>query len=228
MGVIEKNTVKAKGQLKKNEFVSIHYPENNGLKVMFVGNSITLHGVLPEIGWHWAHGMAASSADRDYVHLIEKEILKKQPDASFCVCQVASWERDYHIGNEKLDLYKAARDFGADIIIMRFVENCPRDNAKLELFKRQYNTLLEYLNKSVTAKIVITNSFWSTVFDSAIEEYAKEKNYPFVSLNDLGEDESMMAIGLFEHDGVAHHPGDKGMQAIADRIVDCMIQNQMF
>ena len=49
-------------------------------------------------------------------------------------------------------------------------------------------------------------------------DIAKEKNYPLVSLGDLGELDEMKAIGKFEHSGVAAHPGDKGMQNIADRI----------
>ncbi len=228
MKIFDKNTVSARGQLEESKYVSIHYPEHDGLRVMFVGNSITLHGILPSIGWHWKHGMAASCAEKDYVHLVEKEILKKHPDASFCVCQVAAWEVDYLIGSEKLDLFKTAREFAADVIIMRFAENCPQKEPNYELFKQQFHTLLEYLNKSGKAKIVMSTSFWGNVFDSTMEQYAKEHNYPFVVISDLGKDKSMMALGLFEHEGVAHHPGDKGMQAIADRILNCMRENQLF
>ena len=39
-----------------------------------------------------------------------------------------------------------------------------------------------------------------------------------VELGDLGEDSTMRADGLFEHKGVAMHPGDRGMAAIAKRI----------
>lgn len=39
-------------------------------------------------------------------------------------------------------------------------------------------------------------------------------------MSDLGEDDTMSAKGLFWHEGVAGHPGDKGMQTISDRIVN--------
>ena len=44
-----------------------------GRRVLFVGNSITLHSARPEIGWHGDWGMAASDAAHDYLHLVMAE-----------------------------------------------------------------------------------------------------------------------------------------------------------
>ena len=74
MKQIDKNTVSAKGQLTSSKFITFDNREGKGIKVMFVGNSITLHGVLPSIGWNNEWGMAASAKENDYVHIIEKKV----------------------------------------------------------------------------------------------------------------------------------------------------------
>ncbi|MBR4072907.1 MAG: SGNH/GDSL hydrolase family protein [Clostridia bacterium] len=217
MNQIEKNTVKADNQLKPNEFVSFDNEQNSGLRIMFMGNSITLHGIKHDIGWHNHWGMAASAKEKDYVHIIEKEVKKIHSDATFCICQVANWERGYKNGKELYSLYEPARDFGADIIIARLIENCPYVDFDADVFKTEYLNLIKYLSKSDT-KVILTTGFWKHTGDEAIRELGKENGIPVVELGDLGEDESMKAIGLFEHSGVANHPGDKGMKYIANRI----------
>lgn len=220
MAQIDKNTVSAKGQLKPSQFVTFEQAENENIRILFVGNSITLHGVLEDIGWYKMHGMAASEKEKDYVHLVMKYIKKRYGSASFCISQVAEWERQYKNGTELLQLYKNARDFEADIIIMRLVENCPQDGFDHNLFKEKYTELLNYLNPKATRKVIITTSFWHHIADDAICEVAKENNIPLVELGDLGEDDAMKAVGLFEHSGVAAHPGDLGMKNIAERIIE--------
>ena len=221
---MDKNNVSSKGQLKESRLVKFDFCEHGGKRIMFVGNSITLHGVLPEIGWHWAHGMAASSKEKDYVHLVEQEVLKKAPDAAFCICQVANWEREYKNGQSVHPLYSAARDFGADIIVIRCVENCPKDGLAPETFKSELDALIRYLDKEGKASVIITTGFWHHPLDASLCQYAEENGLPCITLGDLGEDDAMKALGLFAHDGVANHPGDLGMKRIAERISEVLLE----
>lgn len=217
---LEKNTVDSRNQLKESNVVKFFNLDASGPKVMFVGNSITLHGRLESIGWFADWGMAASKPENDYVHILMDKICEKQEDSSFCICQVASWESNYKEGKEKYPLYESARNFDADIIVMRFVENCAGKDFDKEIFKREMSDLLDYLNPNGNAKFVMTTGFWHHPGDEVIIEFAKEKNYPVAILGDLGDNDEMMAKGLFEHSGVQIHPGDLGMKNIADRIYE--------
>lgn len=217
---IRKNTVKAENQLKKSQFVTYINPDGRAKRIMFIGNSITLHGVKEDIGWYNAWGMAASSKEKDYVHRMISMIDEVLQDCTFCICQVATWEREYKNGSKFHMLYKDAKDFGADVIIMRFAENCPGNEFDGEMFKEEMESLLSYLNSGKKAKIIMSTPFWHHPADKVIIEYAKENSLPYVVLGDLGEKDEMKAIGLFEHEGVANHPGDLGMEVIAERLFD--------
>lgn len=217
---IEKNTVKSENQLKKSQYVTYINPDGKGKRIMFVGNSITLHGIKEDIGWMNEWGMAASSQDKDYVHRMMSLIDEISADSAFCICQVAAWESEYKDGSKLHMLFDKAREFHADVIIMRFVENCPGKGFDGEIFKKELNSLLSYLNPEDGAKIIMSTGFWRHPADETITEYAKENDLPLVELGDLGEKDEMKAIGLFEHEGVANHPGDLGMEKIAERLFE--------
>ena len=210
------NTVKAENQVKNNE--NIFYIGNTGLKVLILGNSITRHGICPEIGWYGLYGMAASRIENDYVHILYKRISEKV-ETEFMVCQLADWERTYK--NYDLNNVSEMRNFGADFIIFRLGENVG-DIAYEEqkIFTEKLENLIDYL-KNENTRVVFTTCFWENAeIDDAIKKVCDKTDGLLVELGDLGKDSTMKAIGLFTHSGVAAHPGDKGMAAIAEKIFD--------
>lgn len=215
---LQKNTVAADNQLKETDYVHFYNLGGTGKRIMFMGNSITLHGILPEIGWHWNWGMAASAEENDYVHRLMTSISQLEYDPVFCICQVSKWECNYKEGEAIYQLWENARKFNADIIVMRFVENAPVNDGEEVIFKEQMLKFLRYFDPEVKAKIILTTGFFHHPAENAIAEAAEETGWPLVELSDLGEKDEMKAIGLFEHSGVAVHPGDLGMKMIADRI----------
>ncbi|MBR5314089.1 MAG: SGNH/GDSL hydrolase family protein [Clostridia bacterium] len=215
---MSKNTVSSKGQMKFGESIFIDNIDGKGKRILFAGNSITLHDIRPSIGWHLACGMAASAPENDYVHILERKFFEKYEDASFCVCQASGWEMSYTTSEDPYSQYEAARNFDADVIIVRLVENCGLSLYDPDKFYNSYKKLISYFNKSGNAKVILTSGFWKHPGDEVIKKVAQDLGYPYVYLGDLGEDDNMKAIGLFEHAGVAAHPGDLGMKNIAERI----------
>lgn len=68
----------------------------DGVKVLFLGNSITLHGSLPKIGWTNVWGMAASAKEKDYVHLVTRGIEREAGrKADLRVRNLADFERNF-------------------------------------------------------------------------------------------------------------------------------------
>ena len=223
---IEENTVSSKNQLIPTSRVKIFRAENEKLKIGIVGNSILCHGVLESIGWHNEWGMAASCEEKDFFHLVMNDFRQKYPDTSFIRIQAAEWERNYWQKPEEYpDMLKALYDFDADIIVFRVSENCPPEQMDNHSFEEGFNTLCEYFSRGGKCKLLITDTFWYNPWTaSGVEAVAKKFCGEMIKISDLGERDDMKAIGLFEHHGVAHHPGDLGMRTIADRILERLFE----
>ena len=212
------NTVSSANQLKDSEKTS--FGGGEGLKVLFIGNSITRHGILESIGWYSDCGMAASAPDKDYVHQTVKMLEEKYGKVQFCIAQVSDWEGDFTTPNTR-GYFREAYDFDADIAIFRLGENVRMTQYEhIEVFANALIDAMKYLTEGRRAKLVVTDTFWrNNNINTSIEKACAEMGIESVKIGDLGDDDSMKATGLFWHGGVAMHPGDKGMKAIADRIV---------
>lgn len=210
------NDVPAVGQLKGSDCISFETTENADIKLLFLGNSITRHGKAENLGWCGDWGMAASSKENDYVHKLISKFCQKGIKVSVCIANLSDWER-----TRNMDLlftkYLSALRFNADYVIVRLGENaCP--DKYLSEFELCYGELTDLFSRN-GAKIVLTDLFWEyEPFDNFVAELAKARGYAFAEIHDLGNDDEMKAIGKFSHNGVAVHPGDKGMAEIAERI----------
>lgn len=196
-------------------------------RVLFVGNSITRHGPAPKIGWTGNWGMAASEEAKDYVHRVVAAIEQqtgKRPE--FRAVNVAEFERGFEAYDPAAKL-KEEIAFQPDAIVLAIGENVPAlktpDSAKK--FAEATVRLLQQLKGGRPCAVYVRSCFWAEpVRDGALREACAAVGGVFVDVGALGKDEANYARSerKFEHDGVARHPGDRGMQALADAITAAM------
>ena len=198
------------------------YMNDGSVRVVFIGNSITLHPAAPQLGWYGNHGMAASAPEKDYVHLvingIEAETGRK---ADVRIRNLADFERNFqnYDFNEIQDLI----DFNPDYLIVALGENVAeikQDEDKL-VFRAAFKKLLEkFIRGRAMPNAVVRGVFWKNPWkDEMMEHAASDFSIPFVK-TDFLDCKDMKAIDLFEHTGVASHPNDKGMAEIAKQILE--------
>ncbi|MBS0204262.1 MAG: SGNH/GDSL hydrolase family protein [Planctomycetes bacterium] len=193
-------------------------------RVLFLGNSITLHGPAPAIGWTGNWGMAASAMDKDYVHIVTAEIAKStgvKPETR--VRNIADFERGY----EAFDItsqFKAEFDFKADLIIIAIGENVaePTTETARASYQAALGRLISTFQQHGHPTVFARSSFWPNASkDEILHKASADAGATFIDLSKLGHDASNAASAerKIEHAGVAAHPGDKGMRAIADEII---------
>jgi lysophospholipase L1-like esterase len=180
--------------------------------VVVLGNSITQAGPNQPLGWYGDWGMAASAEEKDYVHVLKKSFQLRNPDVVVKVYNIQEFELDFAAYNFDTDL-KGFRDSHPDLVILRIGENL-KAGIDLNVFEKRYQDLINYF-KADNPKVIVVGV--STVFKGMADDIMI-KYPPYVSLKTITQDQSNMALGLFENYAVATHPGDKGMQNIASLI----------
>jgi hypothetical protein len=195
-----------------------------GRRIVFLGNSITLHGPKADIGWTDNWGMAASAVEKDYVHLLLQRFTAaaggKAPEA--LIRNIADFEREYDSYPIEDRLTEVA-GFRADTVILCIGENVPKlaTQAEQERFKGAVQQLLALVKGEGSLALYVRSSFWPDgVKDGILKQVCLELGGTFVEISRLAAEEKNYARSerTFAHDGVAAHPGDAGMAAIAEAI----------
>jgi hypothetical protein len=189
-------------------------------RILFLGNSITVHGPAPKIGWEGDWGMAASAREKDYVHVLLSQIARAtggKPKVK--IRNIADFER----GLDKFDLKEGLKEelaFEPQVAIVAIGENAAAletDEAKVR-FKAAFASLLSQFKLHGDPTVFVRSTFWrDAAKDEIMEQVCQDAGGVFVDNSMLGTDETNHARAerKIDHDGVAGHPGDKGMKAIA-------------
>ena len=195
-------------------------------KILFLGNSITL---IPN--WADGCGMAASAKEKDYVHIVTRALSEATGTTpEIMVKNIAKFERQF--ANFDVDgTFKEEFGFGADLVIVAIGENVPSldsDEAKIQ-FKNSLMRLLNGLMANHRPTIIVRSCFWPNKDkDPILKQACQEVDGIYVDIGSLSKNESNYARSerQIKDKGIAAHPGDKGMQAIANAILDAINKQQ--
>lgn len=192
-------------------------------KILFLGNSITLHGPAPQIGWTGNWGMAASREELDYVHRLTRRISQHASnEPQVLVKNIAEFERglDTFPIIEKLS---KELEFQADLVVLAIGENVAALNSEelQERYAKAFTSLVGEILKHGPSTLLIRSCFWAdAVKDKIMRRVCESESAVWVDISTLGHqpENSARSERTIEHAGVAGHPGDRGMQAIADAL----------
>ena len=191
-------------------------------RLLFLGNSITLHGPAPEIGWTGNWGMAATAENTDFVHLLAWRLADDGTPPELRVRNIAEFERGFAAFDAAARLADDLA-FEPDLVVLAIGENVAAlaaDDSQAA-FAEACGRLMKVCARGEKSKLVVRSSFWpDPIKDGILRRTAAAAGAGFVDVSALAADERNAARSerKIDHAGVGAHPGDRGMQAIADAL----------
>ena len=229
-GNAEESDAKRMGAEEMNPGATLSCRERIGdgtFRVLVYGNSIALHAPAPSIGWTGEWGMAASARDKDFAHLLVADLEARRGErADFRIRNLALLERNYTTNLAAFAELAADVDWAPDYVVIAIGENAKISDETKEDYTKFLVSLAQPLVQSAKhPKVVLRAPFWrNPVKASCTEQAAGLVGAIYVDAGPLGSNPENKAIGLFEHKGVAAHPGDLGMRRLADLFLAAMVE----
>ena len=195
-----------------------------------IGNSITRHG-LTDYWWNEI-GMAATTADNDYVHLVADYLQDTYGDVCYYAVNFYKWENQAHDRAETYEDINPYLSSKIDLVTIQLSENV----SDTTTFESDFEALINYIrNNAPKAVIYVIGDFWDSGDKESMKiDASTNTGVTFISLDEIkGNPEYQCGLGtivydvdgnkhIVEHEGVAGHPGDKGMKFIADSIIEAL------
>ena len=205
-------------------------------RILFVGNSITRHGIaidnlfngLP-LKWDHVAGMAASNEANDFAHRLGARIQKTMPNRKV----------ELLFGNtNECRANRQAISYGnrppPDLVIIQTGEHEGPGKSKGEVAEIYETSLIKpFHDLSPQTPIICVGIWypsdgepyagWVRDINDAYREVCAKYRIPFVSVESVAKDPSCRGWG--ENPGVKWHPNDKGMEGYARLLFEAYRHN---
>lgn len=228
-------------QLQDSQAADVHWGNMKANRILFLGNSITLHPPLPSIGWNNNWGMAASTAETDYVHVLTSAIEQKTGatlridptdpaitspvDGSVLAGHVNDanvvnlWhEFEFRYKTYDNTKFQPQIEWKPDIVVLQFGENIDMATLDAAALKISLQTLLNGLKESSNPHIFLPSFILGVnpTIDAIKQQVVADdpSHRVFVDLSVVGQDSANL--------GGWRHPNDRGMALIANTLFGAM------
>ncbi len=199
--------------------------------ILFKGNSITSHDVnertIRELGWSHVSGMAASSEDKDYVHVLAGMIQKVMPDKNVKILIGIGKMFDPAIQGVKEE-----EKLLPDLVVVQNGEHCAGPS-KVDSFEAGQDNLIATIKQMAGSPLVISIGIWNPRCRAEFSEctgpsynecakrieeiqrkIAEKHGIGFVAVSPYENDPANTGDGKVA--GVRWHPNDNGMKCYAE------------
>lgn len=207
---------------------------SNYNKVLLLGNSLLL-GFSTD-GSHGApFGCTASDSKHDWAYLLTEKLKVKSPNVTVKKLHDAKFEQaesdtasEGYISNEF-----AAADRNNDLVIVQIGDNVNTE-LRQQTFRNNFSKLIRAIRTNNPAADIVVAGAWfnNAGIENFLQAQASDLNYTFVPLSDLSTSANMAAVGdtvtfddgvqMQVYEAIRTHPGNRGMEAIANRIYDSL------
>lgn len=231
-----------RSQLEEVSKLADFVAEPSDFRIYFIGDSITRHGTNPEIVemLKWGHraGMAASSEDKDYAHLVAARIGRMLPEKKIKIF--------IGPGGDAVNAMKAietAKVFLPSLVVVQLGEHVTskafgdKIDESPEKIAADYGRLLDALKELPSSPQIICTGVWTpqpvvpkyvgraAQIDEIQRSVCRQKGVEFVSVEKYALDPSCSGTG--ESGGVRWHPNDAGHAGYANEILGAFEKNTL-
>jgi hypothetical protein len=178
-------------------------------ELLIVGDGLTKNAPMPELGWNSNWGMAATSDDNDYAHLLFTIVKHACPGARLTLENI--------MYEDTMTGWTHLVPNTADVIIIQLGDNY-QGGVSSEEYQAAYRQMIEELRGGLPKMVICIGPWSNEKIEPFIEKAAKAEGAEFISLRSIARDQANHASADGVYPKLANRPGDRGMKLIADTV----------